>query len=443
MFLLLAALLAVEAPVGERDVRAAVDHWLAAQNAGDFAAYEKLYASRFTGVRRSGPRTARFDRAGWMRDRARMFAKPMTVGAADVKVHAAGSVALVTFTQTFSQGTFKDAGPKQLVFVRDAGALKISTERMLRSSLLSASVPKDDRFRYVVSGALLLSSEPDEAWATGPIKYDRKALEEKELKVAERRADPAKLPPEILRWRDRPLRLIDAAGGTCEAKVRGFKILSRAVPHFGTVQEWAEMKESEVGKQAWELGQKVLVGDLDRPCPGARWAQPAALPAAASNGGEDLDAALRKHALAEVRRSSHWQYLQSLYRDEGVKGVKHWDELKERPLKMRLFRAKVAGRDVRLVSVTGAYWQEGGCDAAGDDLWLLYEDRDGKLVRRNTDEHKVQPIAAIDSDGDGNSELLFEPLPTSYTTEVGRLLLDGDKWDTIEVVEYPFMDCPC
>src|SRR5262249_27020631 len=55
------------------EVRALVDAWLAAQNRGDFAAYEKLYAQKFTGVRRSGTRTVSLDRAGWMRDRKRMF----------------------------------------------------------------------------------------------------------------------------------------------------------------------------------------------------------------------------------------------------------------------------------------------------------------------------------------------------------------------------------
>ena len=58
-------------------------------------------------MRRSGPRTVRFDRAGWMRDRARMFGKAMTVGIADVSVHTSGAAALVSFTQTFAQGDFR------------------------------------------------------------------------------------------------------------------------------------------------------------------------------------------------------------------------------------------------------------------------------------------------------------------------------------------------
>src|SRR6476646_8105289 len=68
------------------EARTLVDAWLAAQNKGDFAAYEKLYAKKLTGVRRSGSRTVQLDRAGWMRDRQRMFQKPMKVSASELKV---------------------------------------------------------------------------------------------------------------------------------------------------------------------------------------------------------------------------------------------------------------------------------------------------------------------------------------------------------------------
>ena len=57
--------------------KAIVERWLAAQNAGDFAAYEALYAKKFQGTRRSGNKVVTLDRAGWMRDRKRMFKAPM------------------------------------------------------------------------------------------------------------------------------------------------------------------------------------------------------------------------------------------------------------------------------------------------------------------------------------------------------------------------------
>jgi hypothetical protein len=68
------------------EARALVDGWLAAQNQGDFAAYEKLYAKKMTGVRRSRSRAVSLDRAGWMKDRQRMFQKPMKVAASDVRI---------------------------------------------------------------------------------------------------------------------------------------------------------------------------------------------------------------------------------------------------------------------------------------------------------------------------------------------------------------------
>ena len=50
-------------------VQAVIDAWLAAQNGGDFAAYQALYADKMEGVKRVGPRTWRFDRKGWLADR--------------------------------------------------------------------------------------------------------------------------------------------------------------------------------------------------------------------------------------------------------------------------------------------------------------------------------------------------------------------------------------
>src|SRR6188508_260174 len=104
MLLLLAGLLALEAPLSEADARGVLDRWLIAQNAGD---------------------------------RARMFAKPMKVAVFDIKVRAGGSSALVSFGQTFAQGTYNDVGAKQIVVVREAGAVKITSESMLGSEVLS------------------------------------------------------------------------------------------------------------------------------------------------------------------------------------------------------------------------------------------------------------------------------------------------------------------
>jgi hypothetical protein len=109
--------------------RALLDRWLAAQNKGDFATYAKLYAPQFHGVRRSGKRTVMLDRKGWLVDRGRMFQKPMQVSIADVKMD--GST--IRLTQSFTQGTYKDVGQKELVLQSLGSELVIAREEMLSS----------------------------------------------------------------------------------------------------------------------------------------------------------------------------------------------------------------------------------------------------------------------------------------------------------------------
>jgi len=112
---------------------ALVDKWLAAQNAGDFAAYRALYAAKFTGIRRSGARTVELDLDGWMKDRARMFAKKMTVRADELRTTASADGVHARFRQTFASGRYQDAGDKELLLVRRGDALEIAREEMLQS----------------------------------------------------------------------------------------------------------------------------------------------------------------------------------------------------------------------------------------------------------------------------------------------------------------------
>ena len=121
----------------EYAVQGAVDTWLAAQNNGSFADYEKLYAAQMTGIKRVGARTFRFDRLGWLKDRERMFKHTMVVSAAEPAIEVGSTTATVHFVQSFSQGRFKDVGFKELTFVRDGSGLKISREEMLESHAVS------------------------------------------------------------------------------------------------------------------------------------------------------------------------------------------------------------------------------------------------------------------------------------------------------------------
>lgn len=131
--------------IPDKDVRELLTNWLAAQNQGNFPAYEALYAQTFTGIRRSGPRTVYLERAGWMIDRQRMFRKKMTVNISDIRIEHDKEPLLILFRQTFQSGTYQDVGTKQMRLQREGGVLRIGYEEMLNSQLTQPSV--QDRYR--------------------------------------------------------------------------------------------------------------------------------------------------------------------------------------------------------------------------------------------------------------------------------------------------------
>jgi ketosteroid isomerase-like protein len=129
---------AADAP-DEAAVRALIGRWLEAQNKGDFAAYRALYTPSFHGIRRSLGRTVVLDYQGWLRDRGRMFKKPMKVAATNVDIaHVAPASGLVraTFVQEFSSGNYADRGRKQIDVAVIGGALVIAREELLESERL-------------------------------------------------------------------------------------------------------------------------------------------------------------------------------------------------------------------------------------------------------------------------------------------------------------------
>jgi ketosteroid isomerase-like protein len=125
----------------ESEAAALLEAWKAAQDGGDFGAYEKLYHREFEGVRRSGKETKTLDRAAWMRDRKKMFAKPMTAEVADLKVVKEGDTLALTFTQTWTSGTYRDRGTKVMKLAKEAAAWRIQREEMLDSTILPITTP--------------------------------------------------------------------------------------------------------------------------------------------------------------------------------------------------------------------------------------------------------------------------------------------------------------
>jgi len=252
--------------------------------------------------------------------------------------------------------------------VREAGALKIASERMLRSLIESAHVPADERFRFVVSGGVLLSETPDLAWGTGAITHEGETA----VAVASRRVDARKLPPELASWKGRRVRFVTTNGYSCEAKIEGFRLLARSIPHWGTRAEWREMKPAQVAREVFDIGAPVLIADPESSCGGVFWAQPSGLPAPEADAAEKADAALTTRALAELRKSDGWKQIQKSYLESPTKGVKRWDQLPDLKVDARQFRARLGGKEIKLVSLV-LNVDYPACDEFGAIIWGLFE----------------------------------------------------------------------
>jgi ketosteroid isomerase-like protein len=256
------------APIDQAAVDQVLADWLAAQNGGDFAAYQGLYAERMEGVKRVGPKMWRFDRAGWMADRKKMFAKPMVVTAADRTITGSVAAPVVEFTQTFQQARFADSGRKRMVLTRHQGHYRIAREEMLASTVgappaatAGAVIPTleiDGRWFAV------LAADAEPTWATGAIAGPYQGVHRYALRAAT-------AAPTAGSWLGKPLALYDRAGARCDATVASLHLLGGGTPHFGEIQAWDGDPDSggthvysqaERAQAIYDLSAKYLVGEL-------------------------------------------------------------------------------------------------------------------------------------------------------------------------------------
>lgn len=125
--------------LAEAQVGALIDAWVAAQNAGNFEEYSKLYAPNFQGVRRSGDKKVELARDAWMSERARMFKRPMHMAVAGRTIAIAQTRATVEFVQTWESGKYADRGPKRITVEKIGDAALITSEDMLSSARIPVS----------------------------------------------------------------------------------------------------------------------------------------------------------------------------------------------------------------------------------------------------------------------------------------------------------------
>jgi ketosteroid isomerase-like protein len=416
---------AVAAKEQASKAQALLDAWLRAQNNGDFAAYEALYAERFTGIKRVGARIQRFDRDGWMQDRKAMFARAFSVRMDDARVSVLGTSAIALFQQTWSGASFRDVGRKQLVLSLEGSVWRISSEEMRESNPgavdqnLGVPNPREFAFVALAPGPLLiLSAEVDLNSVDGPAHYVTDEL-------ARRPVVTSALPKETQDLLGSKFTLYGEASSACEGTVGAFEVLVSLHPHFGTVNTWngqgglPTVSTRERALELWQYSEhagRFLVARLDTPstCEGARWARSADLSKPALWSSRTPTAEERTAISKVVRRAPLHRELQKEF-EQAFKKTIPWDE-SGATSRLTLFEDGLGQTFASLTASSGA---DDGCDSPFDaDVFYLLQKRgdDWTLVSAPPEAHArsawprfLEPLRAeqaFDLDADGRPEFV-------------------------------------
>lgn len=307
-------------------VQAVIDAWLAAQNAGDFAAYSALYSAKFAGIKRAGGRTWMFDRAAWIKDRQRMFKAPMKVTASNVTIGGTATVATVHLEQSYTQGKFHDEGPKSLIVMKTSAGYLIEREEMLHSY---KDEPQATTPYYVHAIAGTRRFFVDVAGdMTGRGTLSAVITADDYLHVI---ADASKTAAGK-EWAAKPIKVLDASGTFCEVPVTKVELVSGGYPHFGVFEAWKgdpddntkPATEAEKSEHIWAMRQPYVAVQVEE---GACKAPVLALPVAAQVHPFPVTTSTEHHeaAIAAFRKLPEWQDQQKEYAGEYA-GQGDWEK---------------------------------------------------------------------------------------------------------------------
>jgi hypothetical protein len=449
--------------------QALLERWLEAQNQGRFDEYQSYYGDEFTGVRRSGNRKVSFDRDGWMRDRKRMFEKPMTVAADNVHIFASARTARVVFTQRWSSGRYADVGPKQLLLRDGLDGFHIAREELFSSDATKPGTIDLDAFRrfaFVVDDEVIVSMKADDVWAAGPPVLEKKGPD-RDLLRSRRLVDKTKLPPGVAGVVGTAVRLMDSRGVRCQASLGELLLRGRVYESLGDDPDGTPPDSAgQEGAYAWKMSPHYLVARVvgdHKACAGATWARAASLPLPPIATAEPPSPELKSRALAALRALPESAAIQrdyaQWYPSEHPKhrgAPPHWLQRPSKQPVIRLFRP-ASGPAFLSASAMVA---EGDCaNGVWDAIWALWEidDKDPahpRLMLRNQPDSRITlaPTAAVDVDGDGIPELLFDS-STDYQVmnaagqpdflEHGVVRALAGSYVQIEGPETPIYICPC
>lgn len=427
--------------ISQAEVNDFLQLWLAAQNDGRFNDYQVLYASRMTGIRRSGNRAKTMDRAGWMADRGKMFNRKMLVEASDVEIRSTSpNLVLVGFTQTWSSGTYRDVGPKEMILVKEGGALRISREELLRSDIERKGakpmplapgqwMPVED----LGGPAVIIASADAAKLGTGKPRLVDTGMPV----IASQAVNEDLLSDSDKAMRGRHFVLYGPGGEVCRATVGTLQLYSRHDPHFGTRMTWdgedgqPKWTDAEIADQAMSIDigtvlAGTLVPEAGQSCRDAMWARDAALPPPAVFLKSAAPADLVTMGRAKFRAMKG-------YRDAIADVGQAWEGNGE----YFLFEGQSTGRKFLTTrAITG-----NGCGDPTAEFWAIWEVTEGDGGRKLTlltDQANPGPLffplAAADVDGDGIPEFFSAQ---SVVRTAGPLMVVEDAFPI------PSFDCPC
>jgi hypothetical protein len=442
-----------EEPDVERIGRAAVSdfvrRWAIAQNSGSFAGYESLYARPFEGIKRSGPRVQRFDRARWMRDREAMFEQPMRVEISDLQVKASATTAHVVFEQRWSSGRYEDVGQKALTVALEDGQLLITREEMLESKIVATGKRAPASFgklAHIVDAhgphAILSAYPVQDVWENGAATLVRRGPPT----VVLTKADEERLPAEARALLGSRLRLMRADGVACEGIVDGFDIIGRVVAPWGALPMWngtagePAWSDQAIAKDAWAIAGKDMtarIKPINGNCHGALWAHAESQNAPPAVVSTPPTSAERRAALALFRGLPAYHRQQQGYAASDNTSPSRWEDAGEAP--PAVGRWNVGRRDFITVQVNV---MTGGCADFSGSLLAIFE------VKQSGPRPRLE--LKNDPDATHGAELLSATMvggePTFfYRVDISeRGVFRGARaLSPSDVLTVPYMACDC
>lgn len=426
-----------------------IEHWLAVQNEHDFAAYSALYAPRFSGIKRVGGYSKRFDRSAWLRDRQAMFRDGVVVRAAQLQLSGSAGAVRAVFTQDFVAPGFHDTGTKELILLAQPAGFAISREEMLASRLTEpapASASDGTVLAFHRDGAVL-------AWHFGlslagePRLLPRGASDMYDVASP---IEPAALSKETRAWLGRTLTVYTKNGAVCQGMVTRFELRVSALPHFGMQQAWAgegglpKAPPAQIAAEIWGIArddERFVVGVLDHECHGV-WVVTQARPFTLASAPS---AALRERALSAFKTLPGYAALQARFAKdaqgtstdpaqpwETLDGVLNVVEVRSSPTASLLVVAASGGTGcAEFGGNLSAIWKVSGSSATPTlTLRGVFKDAPGLL----------QVNGAVDQNADGTLELLAGP---GANDAISVLRLAASGYESTTLLTISNWDCGC